>query len=234
MRDLNQTLRVLGDPRAIATLSRLHHAADGQNLTLVSRFAGQLHRWLGRRSLHWDRLEPRLADLYLALDPQNGVFCYLLARALRATRIIEFGTSFGISTIYLALAVRDNGGGVVIGTEFVPAKAAQARRHIEEAGLSDYVDLREGDALETLRGQTDPVDLLLNDGFPRSVLPVLQLVAPVMRPGAVALCGNAVLFPADHVDYLAWVRDPKNGFCSSMLPMTLAGEMSVRCGPSLA
>jgi predicted O-methyltransferase YrrM len=228
VKNLESTLRVLGDPRAIATLSRLHSAADRQNLTVVARFAGQLHRWLGRRSLHWDRLEPRLSDLFLALDPQNGVLCYLLARALRATRIVEFGTSFGISTIYLALAVRDNGGGVVIGTEFIPEKAAQARRHLQEAGLADYVDLREGDALETLRSETAPVDFLLNDGFPRSVLPVLELLAPKLRPGAVVLCGNAALFPADHADYLAWVRDPKNGFCSSRLPMALAGEMSVR------
>jgi predicted O-methyltransferase YrrM len=232
LKDLNETLRVLGDARAIATLTRLHAAADRQNLALVARFAGQLHRWATGRTLRWDRLESRLSDLYLALDPDNGVLCYLLARVLRARRIVEFGTSFGLSTIYLALAVRDNGGGVVIGTEFVPDKAAQARRHLEEAGLAEYVDLREGDALQTLQGETEPVDLLLNDGFPRYVLPVLQLLAPAMRPGSVALCGNAALFPADHAPYLAWVRDPRNGFCSSKLPITLAGEMSVRCAPS--
>lgn len=153
---------------------------------------------------------------------------YLLARAVRARTVVEFGTSFGISTIYLALAVRDNGGGRVIGTEYVPAKAASARHNLRRAGLEAWVDVREGDALETLKTIDEPVDLLLNDGFPRFALPVLKLIAPHMRLGAIALCGNAEVFPADHTDYLEWVRNPANGFCSGSLPMAGAGEFSVK------
>jgi predicted O-methyltransferase YrrM/GNAT superfamily N-acetyltransferase len=228
---LHEAQRIIADPRAASVLARLHGEADHQNPKLVRRFAAQLPRLLLRRPLRWARLEPRLSDMYLALDPASGTFLYLLARALRARRVVEFGTSFGISTIYLALAVRDNGGGRVVSTELVPEKAARARAHLEEAGLAHLVEIRVGDACETLRQLEGPLDLLLNDGFPRFTLPVLQLVAPHMRPGAVALCGNAALFPADHADYRAWVRDPANGFRSTHIDSVLAGELSVKVGP---
>ena len=221
-------LDVVTDPRVRATLARLHAEAARHEPWLVARLASQLPRWIRGRPLPWARLEPRLSDLSLSIDPGGGAFCYLLARASNARCVVEFGTSFGVSTIWLALAVRENGGGVVIGTERVPEKAARARQHLREAGLSDLVDLREGDALQTLRDLDRPVDLLLNDGFPPYVLPVLRLVAPRMRSGAVALCGNAAVFPADHADYVAWVRDPANGFRSARVSAALIGELSVK------
>lgn len=153
---------------------------------------------------------------------------YQLGRALRAQRIVEFGTSMGVSTIYLALAVRANGGGTVIATELVPEKAQLARTNLQEAGLESYFDLRVGDAVQTLKGIIGPVDMLLNDGFPRSALPIMKLLAPSLRPGAIALCGNVALFPGDHVNYLRWERDPVNNFSSCPLPMKLAGEISVK------
>lgn len=224
----NALTTTITDIRARDTLLRLHSEADGQNLRFLRRYAAYLPRMLLGKRLPWHRIEPRMADMFLALDPANGVFCYLLARALQARQIVEFGTSFGVSTIYLALAVRDNGGGRVISTEMVPEKAARAREHLHEAGVADLVEIREGDALQTLHELAEPVDMLLNDGFPRFVLPVLQMVAPRMRAGAVALCGNAALFSADHADYLRWVRDPTNGFRSMKLAMALAGEFSVK------
>lgn len=230
--NISDKLRIVGDHRAATVLQRLHAESNRQNASLVGTFLGQVPRWLLRRPLAWDRVEPRLASMYLSLDPHNGILCYLLARALRARRIIEFGTSMGVSTIYLALAVKHNGGGVVIGTEFIPDKAARARAHLREAGVDDIVEIREGDARVTLAEEREPVDFLLNDGFAGAALPVLQTVAPLMRTGAIALCGNAGLFPADHVDYVAWVRDPANGFASMQLPMAGAGEMSVRVAPN--
>lgn len=227
MSAIDEAFRAIRDPRAEAVLTRLHRQAERQNLSLVSRFLPQLPRLLSGRALPWARIEPKLSNLYLALDPANGALCYLLARALGARHIVEFGTSFGISTIYLALAARDNGGRV-IGTEMVPEKAARARAHLAEAGLEEFAEIREGDALSTLRDWEQPVEFLLNDGFPRFTLPVLQLLAPHMRSGAIALCGNAAVFPADHADYLKWVRNPENGFRSMHLPMKFAGEFSVR------
>lgn len=228
MATTEKLLRTIADERARDILRELHRRAGRQNFSFLRRFAAYVPRLLWGRALPWERIEPRMEDLFLAIDPASGVFCYLLARALQARRVVEFGTSFGVSTIYLALAVRDNGGGQVIGSEMVPAKAARAREHLRAAGLADLVEIREGDALQTLADVGGPVDLLLNDGFPRFVLPVLQRVAPHMRRGAVALCGNAALFPADHADYLTWVRDPAHGFCSGTLATTLGGEFSVK------
>jgi predicted O-methyltransferase YrrM len=169
-----------------------------------------------------------LDDEFIAIGRNQGAFCYLLARAMRARNVVEFGTSFGISTIYLACAVRDNGGGHVVGTERVAAKAERARAHLEEAGLADFVEIRGGSAPESMNRLPGPVDLLLNDGFPRYALPVLQAVAPHMRRGAVVLTGNAAIFPADHRDYLAWVREADNGFLSTRIALDEGVELSVR------
>lgn len=69
----------------------------------------------------------RLKDLWLPVSRETGALLYLLARSSRAQNIVEFGTSFGISTLHLAAALRDNGGGRLIGSEFEPSKVARAR-----------------------------------------------------------------------------------------------------------
>ena len=90
-------------------------------------------------------------DVHLAVSRQTGTLLYILARSRRARTIVEFGTSFGVSTICLAAALKDNNGDILVGTEFEPGKVAGARRVIASAGLADLVEIREGDALETLR-----------------------------------------------------------------------------------
>lgn len=167
------------------------------------------------------------ADYGFSIHPDQGELMYLLCRSLRAKRVVEFATSIGLSTLYLAAAMRDNGGGRVIGSEIVPGKIAAARRHLAEAGLSDYVEIREGDARETLRELGGDVDFALIDGWPADqgpslALQVMHLIAPQMQGGAIALNDNA------EPDYLAWVRDPRNGFRSMTLPIKGGTELSVR------
>ena len=229
-KDRNEILQAIPDQSIRQLLGDLHGQAERQTAKLVFQFAGQLPRLVFGKALPWDKLAPRLDDKFIALDRSQGVFCYLLARAIGARRIVEFGTSYGISTIYLAAAVRDNGGGTVIATERVPAKAARARQHFQEAGLSDYIELREGDALETLRQVDGPVDFFLNDGFPPYALPILKLLTPVLRSGAVVVADNVGAFSADHTDYMSHVRDPHNGFLSAMLDLNEGTEFSLRIG----
>ncbi|BBK44188.1 hypothetical protein STVA_42080 [Allostella vacuolata] len=168
-----------------------------------------------------------LADNFLAVSPTFGRFLYMLARARRATRIVEFGTSMGVSTIYLAAALRDNGGGRLIGSELEPAKAARARANLQAAGLGDLVDVRAGDALRTLGDVGGPVDLVLLDGAWSLYLPVLRLVEPHLAPGAAILGENA--FDQAYLDH---VRNPANGYLSQPLPVDegRGNEFTVRTG----
>ena len=93
----------------------------------------------------------RLKDLPLAVSRGTGALLYMLARGCGARTIVEFGTSFGISTLHLAAALRDNGGGRLITSEFEPSKVARARHNLTAGGLVDLVEIREGDALRTPR-----------------------------------------------------------------------------------
>lgn len=221
-------LSAIPDPRVRDLLGRLHAAADRQAPGLYLRFVSQVPRLLLGRNLAWDRIESRLDDQFIAVDPEQGVFLYLLARSMKARRIVEFGTSFGVSTLYLALAVRDNGGGVVISAERVEAKAERARAHLAEAGLESFVDLRVGDALTTLADLEGPIDLMLNDGFPAYALPVLKLVEPAMREGTIVVTDNVGAFRADYADYVRYLRDPAHGWMSTSLNLNEGTEFSVR------
>ena len=91
---------------------------------------------------------------------------------------MEFGTSFGISTIYFAAALKDNGGGVVIGSELESCKVAKANQHLAEAGLSQFAEIRAGDALQTLRDVGGAVDLLFLDGWKPMYPGMLKLIMP--------------------------------------------------------
>ncbi|MDQ2821652.1 MAG: class I SAM-dependent methyltransferase [Pseudomonadota bacterium] len=151
---------------------------------------------------------------YLAVSPAFGPFLYATARAHKVRRIVEFGTSMGVSTTYLATALRDNGGGQLIGTELVPAKAARARMHLEAAGFADLVEIRSGDARATLQDVGAGVDLVLLDGESDQYLAVLLLLEPALAPGAVILADNAL-----DPDYRDYVRNPANGYRSAVAPL---------------
>jgi predicted O-methyltransferase YrrM len=167
-----------------------------------------------------------LSQLYLAVKPEFGKMLYMLALARNATTVVEFGTSFGVSTIHLAAALRDNGGrGKLITTEFEPGKVAQAKRNLEEAGLVDLVEFREGDAMQTLQTELPAaIDLVLLDGAKNLYVPLLKLLEPRLKRGALVLADNADFEP----DYLAYVRDPANGYVSLDLALEQGNEMSVR------
>ncbi len=170
----------------------------------------------------------RIKELFVALSPKQGTLAYMIARSIGAKRIVEFGTSFGISTIYLSAAVRDNGGGTVIGSEMQPTKLARAPAHLEEAGLSDVAEVREGDARETLADPGGPVDMVLLDGAKQLYLDVLQMLAPRLHTGSVVLADNILMFRKALRPYVEHVQDPANGFRSVTLFLGSGTEYSVR------
>jgi len=167
------------------------------------------------------------AEQGFSIHPEQGELIYLLCRGLRAKRVAEFATSVGMSTLYFAAAMRDNGGGTVIGSEIVPAKVATAKRHLAEAGLADYAEIRQGDARKTLRDLGGPVDFILIDGWPGDKRPtlarqVIEIVAPQLRVGGYVMNDNA------EADFLEFVRDPKNGFVSITLPLKGGTELCLK------
>jgi predicted O-methyltransferase YrrM len=167
------------------------------------------------------------AEYGFSIVPEQGDLIYLLCRGLGATRVAEFATSLGMSTLYFAAAVRDNGGGVVIGSELVPAKIEAARHNLAEAGLGDYAEIREGDARQTLRDLGGPVDFVLIDGWPLDHGPslarqVIEITAPQLRVGGYVMNDNA------EPDFLDYIRDPSNGFLSITLPLKGGTELSVK------
>src|SRR5260370_38755841 len=152
----------LNDPKISAVLGRLDGEASRQVGGLARMFALALADAMLRRRISSAEEAKRLKHMYVSTSRKQGTFLYLTARSLAASRIVEFGTSFAVSTIYLAAAVRDNGGGCVIGSGFEPTKAAKARGNLPGAGLGGPVEIREGDAQPTRNnpGGTGGMELL--------------------------------------------------------------------------
>ena len=164
-----------------------------------------------------------MKDFYLAVSPETARLLYMLARSTRAHSIVEFGTSFGVSTIHLAAALRDNGGGLLIGSDFESSKVAKARQNLQAAGLSDLVEIREGDALETLsRDLPETIDVVLLDGAKGLYSQVLSLLEGRLRSGALIIADNADRCP----EYVARVRRPDAGYLSA--PIGGDVEVSMR------
>jgi predicted O-methyltransferase YrrM len=171
-----------------------------------------------------------LQDFYLPISAQGGDLLYALVRACRPATVVEFGTSFGISTLYLAAAVADNGTGRVFGSELNPTKVTAARANLDEAGLGSWVTILAGDALDTLADIPAPIGLMLLDGWKDLCLPVLRLLEPRLDSGALIVADDINL-PA-MADYLTYVRDPANGYISVAFPVEDGMEVSCRAGAS--
>jgi predicted O-methyltransferase YrrM len=211
-------------------LDRLHQEARGDWRGFPSLLPRALAGMLRGRSFSETIRPGMMKDLFLAIPRQEGEFLYLTARAIGARCVVEFGTSFGISTLYLAAAVRDNGGGAVVGSELEANKHERAVAHLSEAGLADLVDVRLGDAMETLREVPEPVDLVFLDGWKDLYLPVLKLLRPRLRPGAVVLGDNIRTFRKSLRPYVEYLQSGDNGFVSTTLSISDGVEYSVYTG----
>jgi predicted O-methyltransferase YrrM len=213
----------LTEPRVDAVLSQLFAQADRDGEMASSLPQDRATREARQRLTTRERADA-LQDIYMPVSPGAGRLLYALTRACRPQTVVEFGTSFGISTIHLAAAVTDNGTGRVITTELSDRKAAAARQNLEQAGLAGVVTILAGDALDTLASITGPVGLVLLDGWKDLYLPVLRLLQPGLTPGALIVADDTSLDTA--ASYLAHVRDPCNGFVSVDFPIDGGIEVS--------
>jgi predicted O-methyltransferase YrrM len=224
-------MSVLCDPQLERLLSVLHAKSDEQ-VPLIANFFAQ--RGGDARLADDGEVKTFRSDKLVALDRDKAEFCYQLCRVSNAHRVVEAGTSYGVSTLYLAAAVRDNvrgtaGTGVVIGTEHEPEKARAARRHFEQADLSRFIDLREGDVRDTLKQINGPVDFMLVDIWIPMARPALEVVSPHLRPGAIVIYDNTRVRRTEYADYFAFLDNPINGFRTMTLPFDGGLDLSVRC-----
>jgi predicted O-methyltransferase YrrM len=246
-------MSVLNDPKLEALLDALHAQSQGQSGAIDAYFA----RRIKEGTLSWEGFDAETAgffrDKMVALERDKAEFCYALCRALDARRIVECGTSFGVSTLYLAAAVRDNlalmqrsgralddassseavgntekPGGNVIGTEHEPEKAKIARRNFAAAGLQDYIDLRVGDLKDTLKSMDGPIDFVLLDIWTEAVMPAITNIAPHLRQGAIIIADNTTSSRRGYEAYFAFIADPKNRLSTQTLPFAGGLEMTVR------
>jgi predicted O-methyltransferase YrrM len=220
-------MNTLTSPSVASLLARLFDEADAADRPMTEelsrRSPDERAAFMSTANSDYRSFYGHAEDMFLPVSPETGRLLYMLARASEARSIVEFGTSFGLSTLHLAAALKDNGGGRLIGSEFVRSKVERARVNLAAAGLLEGVDLREGDALETLgRDLPATVDLLLLDGakvlYPR----ILALIEPRFSPGALVVADNADHSP----EYLARVRDPASGYVS--VPFGGDVELSMR------
>ena len=229
---------VFNDPKAEHLINRLHRQSADQ-FPAIAEYFGRSSSGTAPVKLTEEEVKKFLSDKMVALERDKAEFCFLLCRALSAKRIVEVGTSYGVSTLYLAAAVRDNmrqtnEKGVVIGTEYEPNKAKAARANFAEAGLSDFIDLREGDLRETLRDLGGIVDFVLVDIWPQMARPALEPIAPHLRAGSIIICDNTKdyrdvpSYLPNYRDYFDFITDPANHFSTMTLPFEGGLELTVR------
>jgi len=205
-------------------LLRLHREAEAADGPLMQTFANEansrdeiISKAIAAENHDLKEVYRGFADNFLNVSPQFGRFLYMCVRACKAKRIVEFGSSMGISAIYMAAGLRDIGGGRLIGTDLEPGKIERARANVAAAGLDHLVEFRHGDARETLSsGLGGEIDMVMLDGAFTLYLPILKLLEPHLKPGAVIVGENALEEASGYVDY---VRDPENGYLSLPLPL---------------
>jgi predicted O-methyltransferase YrrM len=217
----------LASPKVAGLLTRLFTAADAGDPELLARIQREAdERFGGQR--YAPELAPLFDQAYLPVPPEVGRFLYVLTRGKRPKCIVEVGTSFGVSAIHFACALKDNGEGRLISAELSRAKSEAAAGNLISLGLGDLVEFRCGDAFETLRALNGKIDLLFLDGWKDGYLPLLKMLEGAIASGGLVVADDTKLFPERLASYLAHVRAPENGYHSVDLPIGDGVELSVR------
>jgi predicted O-methyltransferase YrrM len=216
-------MTTLSDAAVSSTLDRLYTTAHDQ----MARFRERRAAFPDLQNATAQERADALAEVYMPVTPTAGRLLYSLVRATRPATVVEFGTSFGISAIHLASAVRDNGTGRVVTTELNAAKIAAARQNFAEAGLQDLITVLEGDATSTLVEVQSPISFVLLDGWKELYLPVLALLEPRLTDGALVVADNTEM--ADAKPYLDYVRDGGNGYVSVNFAARDTDSMEISC-----
>ena len=129
-------------------------------------------------------------DVYLSISREQGEELQELIEQHGLKNMVEFGTSFGISTLFLAKGVLTTGGSIIT-TELLESKARKAEENFNRAGVEDLIEVRVGDAMDTLKGHAEPIDLLLLDGWKDLYYPLFKMLEPNFHQGTFIYVDNA-------------------------------------------
>jgi predicted O-methyltransferase YrrM len=146
---------------------------------------------------------PRFANV----SPTDGRLLRMLTESIGAKRVVEIGTSTGESAVWLALGLRKTGGHLFT-HEIDEGRAEIARQNFERAGVNDSITLILGDAHETVRQHTEPIDVLFLDADKEGYLDYLEKLVPVLRPGGLVIAHNMNTGQADPDFVKAITEDP--------------------------
>jgi predicted O-methyltransferase YrrM len=199
----------LASPNVAALLARLFTEADAKDPAVLASIQKEADARYGGQRYH-----PSLTHLFdkafMPVPPEVGQLLYVITRSRQPATIVEVGTSYGISAIHFAAALNDNGEGRLISTELSAAKVNAARSNLQTLGLDRWVEIRQGDAFETLKSVDEPIDILFLDSWKDFYLPLLKAIEPKLMPGSLVIGDDTKLFPERLASYLAYVRDPAN------------------------
>jgi predicted O-methyltransferase YrrM len=132
-----------------------------------------------------------IEEMLLPVGPESGQLIHVLARSLKAPRILELGTSYGYSGIWLADAARASGGRLLT-MELSEKKSAYAREMARNAGLDAFVDFRVGDAVRMIDELPHGIDFVLLDLWKGLYVPCLEAFYPKLNPGAIVVSDNMI------------------------------------------
>jgi predicted O-methyltransferase YrrM len=169
----------------------------------------------------------RRDDFLLSVGRRTATVLNIIAKEAEAKTILEIGTSYGYSTIWLADAARETGGRVTT-LELVPEKADYARQQVARAGLAEHVDFRIGDARASIAALDGPIDFVLLDLWKELYIPCFDLVFPKLRSGAIVAADNILEPPSSrpHADaYRAHVQGHR-GLETVLLPIGSGVEIT--------
>lgn len=184
-----------------------------------------------------DPAAPALAEgrdrMLLSVGRAAGQFLNLLARESKAQRILEIGTSYGYSTLWLAEAAQATGGKVV-SLDVAAYKQDYAAAQLERVGLRGAVEFHSGDALKVIPTLEGSFDLVLMDLWKDVYVACLKAVVPKLAPGATVIADNMLQPVQDKphaLDYRRAVRAVP-GMSSVLLPIGQGLEVSRLAGPT--
>ncbi len=189
---------VVRQPNSIElTIDQLFNDAKSDRLKIIKGLAKSIIR----------PMKPiDFKDVYLSISREQGLDLVQLIKENNLKKVVEFGTSFGISTLFLAQGVKQTGGAIIT-TELIESKALKAMENFEEAGVSDLIEVRIGDAMETLKNHTEPIDLLVLDGWKDLYLPLFKMLEPNFKVGTLVYVDNAEM--ADTQEFLKTISQNK-------------------------